>query len=526
MTIAAPAAPDDKDAYAAEHPEHSDEELLRTLPGAIRLEPLPVPLDIDQESDENVDQVKAHILSKVHGRRRVPLVGLDEVYNKIYSLMEQTVTEGEGNSCLLIGPRACGKTAVVETALAELRRQHPYEFLTVRLSGFAQTDDKMALREISTQLEAERAAMDAPADRDDTEGRARRSKPSSEVMARLLALLAHPEEHGTSYDVVSIVVVLDEFDRFTMHARQMLLYNLFDIAQSRKAPVCVIGVSARMNAGDMLEKRVKSRFSHRVLQVAPAATVGAFWQVARQCLTVERDAAGQYVLRDGPAKTPALAAAAESWNRNVDELYADASGAVRQLVERVFVTTKDVRQLCLAWAVAVAMAGARYPHMTPRMVTDHSIQPLDSQLEYVLGLSELELVLLICATRVELKYTTGADGEQTVAKKDGPGVINFNIVYDEYHSLSVKSKLDRNAAGSIVDSVVRIWGRELAMAAWENLESAQLIVPQTGPVNGGGDGAGSREMKSMLSEVSMGELAEIVQAMDVPDTVKAWCRTL
>jgi origin recognition complex subunit 4 len=44
---------------------------------------------------------------------------------------------------------------------------------------------------------------------------------------------------------------------------QTLLYNLFDIAQSRAAPIIVIGLTTELDVVESLEKRVKSRFNHR-----------------------------------------------------------------------------------------------------------------------------------------------------------------------------------------------------------------------------------------------------------------------
>ena len=44
----------------------------------------------------------------------------------------------------------------------------------------------------------------------------------------------------------SVVFVLDEFELFAQHHNQTLLYNLFDVAQSAQAPICVIGITARL----------------------------------------------------------------------------------------------------------------------------------------------------------------------------------------------------------------------------------------------------------------------------------------
>lgn len=44
----------------------------------------------------------------------------------------------------------------------------------------------------------------------------------------------------------SVLFILDEFDLFSQHRNQTLLYNLFDVAQSAQAPICVVGLTVRM----------------------------------------------------------------------------------------------------------------------------------------------------------------------------------------------------------------------------------------------------------------------------------------
>lgn len=115
-------------------------------------------------------------------------------------------------------------------------------------------------------------------------------------MASLLALLSHPSEHTEADDnttAKSVIFILDEFDLFASHPRQTLLYNLFDIAQSRKAPIAVLGVTARIDVVESLEKRVKSRFSHRYVHLSLARNVPAYWEICREGLTASRDELGE-----------------------------------------------------------------------------------------------------------------------------------------------------------------------------------------------------------------------------------------
>lgn len=74
---------------------------------------------------------------------------------------------------------------------------------------------------------------------------------------------------------------------FATHPRQTLLYNLFDIAQARKAPIAVLGCTTRMDVVEMLEKRVKSRFSHRYVYLSLPRSLPAYWEVCKQGLCVD-----------------------------------------------------------------------------------------------------------------------------------------------------------------------------------------------------------------------------------------------
>jgi origin recognition complex subunit 4 len=109
-------------------------------------------------------------------------------------------------------------------------------------------------------------------------------------MASLLALLSHPSEIAETQDGItskSIIFVIDEFDLFATHARQTLLYNLFDIAQARKAPIAVLGLTTRIDVVESLEKRVKSRFSHRYVYLSLPKSLPAYWDVCKQGLTID-----------------------------------------------------------------------------------------------------------------------------------------------------------------------------------------------------------------------------------------------
>jgi origin recognition complex subunit 4 len=253
------------------------------------------------EEDEHIIRIKAAVLERITNHALSPVAHLQTQYATLHALLAATITAGESNSLLLLGSRGSGKSLLVSHALADLRRSHGDDFHVVRLDGFFQTDDKLALREIWRQLNREMAISE------DETGEV---SSYADTMASLLSLLSHPDELADEDAMVldhedtpaeggagnrtakSVILVLDEFDLFTTHPRQTLLYNLFDIAQARKAPIAVIGCSTRMDVVDCLEKRVKSRFSHRWLHVPAAKTLAAFEEAVSEILVMDVEGKG------------------------------------------------------------------------------------------------------------------------------------------------------------------------------------------------------------------------------------------
>lgn len=126
----------------------------------------------------------------------------------------------------------------------------------VELNGLIETDDSQALQTATAQMNLENAV----------DGKVFGS------FAENLSFLLDCLKSGDKSKSKSIVFILEEFDLFCAHHNQTLLYNLFDVAQSAQAPICVIGLTCRLDVIELLEKRVKSRFSHRQFFIFPEGT--------------------------------------------------------------------------------------------------------------------------------------------------------------------------------------------------------------------------------------------------------------
>jgi origin recognition complex subunit 4 len=271
-------------------------------PSAQKVQPAPAIIFDHLPAGRESDLLKTIVMERITGRRPSPLVGLDEEYKSVHQLVEHTVTAGEGNSLLLIGARGSGKTALVNKVLSEVSKDNAQDYHVIRLNGFIHTDDKIALREIWRQLGKE---MDVEEDGSGP------GKNYADTLQTLLALLSHPSEQTgehTDHVAKAVIFIMDEFDLFAQHPRQTLLYNLFDIAQSRKAPIAVLGLTTRIDVTNSLEKRVKSRFSHRYVHLSLAKSFTAFQEICKACLIVQPDQLSveeRGILGGGTKTTPA-----------------------------------------------------------------------------------------------------------------------------------------------------------------------------------------------------------------------------
>lgn len=125
--------------------------------------------------------------------------------------------------------------------------------LVVKLNGILDTDDRIALKSATSQLQLDGAVHGIV------------FGSFAENFAFLLACLKSGDKNLSK----SVIFILEHFDRFCAHHNQTLLYNLFDIAQSAQAPICVLGLTCRFDVLELFEKRVKSRFSHRQIFLFP-----------------------------------------------------------------------------------------------------------------------------------------------------------------------------------------------------------------------------------------------------------------
>ncbi|KAJ5974136.1 hypothetical protein N7481_011346 [Penicillium waksmanii] len=445
----------------------------------IEEEPLPEYVERMQNlcKDGYHDEIRAlstAVLEKLSGKRQIPLHGLEAEYNKANHLIEQTVTVGEGNSMLLLGSRGCGKTAMIETIISSLAKEHSNEFHVVRLNGFLHTDDRLAVREMWRQLGRETNTEDDTA----------KVSSHADTMATLLALLSHPEElfgaagNGSAVTAAkSIIILLDEFDLFVTHPRQTLLYNLFDIAQARKAPIAVIGLTTKVDVTEMLEKRVKSRFSHRYVYVPLPRTYDIFSDICKASLDLNEDEAQQIT---GILSSENTVLDSKRWEtllgggkEYLKHMWEDKDFQFH--LKRIYNQTKSVKEFLTSAILPItdlhlSTHGVDKPSVkipTPKHFSSQALScpdpaplPFSTSVSASSSSSSLPLALLVAATRLAALFDPGNEGMQAQ---------NFCLC------------VWRGGYG---------WsglGRDVSREAWEKLVTWGLVTP-VGSGNGTADG--------------------------------------
>ncbi|NXK69772.1 ORC4 protein, partial [Sylvietta virens] len=386
-------------------------------------------------------------------------------HSHLLELLKRTTVHGESNSALIIGPRGSGKTTLLNHVLKDLREMNQVRENLLEnpfLSGLLQTNDKVALKEITRQLQLENVVGDKVFG----------------SFAENLAFLLEALRRGNRTSSCPILFVLDEFDLFVHHKNQTLLYNLFDISQSAQTPVTVIGLTCRQDILELLEKRVKSRFSHRQIYLMNSFDFKQYIKIFKKQLSL-------------PAEFPDESFA-QKWNNNVQHLSEDK--AVQDVLQNLFHHTKDLRSLHFLLMLAVSAVTVHHPLLTAADLQEASRQrSSDSKANIVHGLSVLEICLIIAMKHLNEVY----DGEP----------FNFQMVYNEFQ------KFIQRKAHSMYN-----FEKPVVMKAFEHLLQLELVQPLERP--------SARAQREFLLLRLLLDSRQIMDALQVypncPTDVKQW----
>lgn len=132
--------------------------------------------------------------------------------------------------------------------------------------------------------------------------------------------------------------------------------------------------------------------------------------------------------------------------------------------------------------------------------------PDDSKLAILPHLSDLELALLIAATRLEIvrdSYT-----------------CNFRMAYAEYVSLASQARIQSAAGGAAAaGAATKVWDQHVALMEWYKLIERELLMP-IATMGSSYEG----DLKMYRADVALEEIVQAVPALD--RTLARWCKQL
>ncbi|XP_043474076.1 origin recognition complex subunit 4 [Leptopilina heterotoma] len=365
----------------------------------------------------------------------------------VLDLLKRTVETGESNSALLIGPEDTGKTILVNSVLRELSISKNFKdnCVIVNLHGLVHTDDRLALKDATRQMQLETAV----------------GEKVFGSFAENLSFLLDCLKSGDKKRSKPIIFILDEFDLFCEHNNQTLLYNLFDVAQSAQAPICVLGITNRLDVLELLEKRVKSRFSSRQIFLLPDDN-----KIDLECGTNEKPFDDRLLLFKNLLCLPddenvngiehefddcyIDATFANSWNESIAKIAKNQ--ILINLLKSMYKNDTSERKFRNFLVIAITYLTENHQKLEiDDFVEASKVYLQDDRVAILKGLSVLEMCLIIAMYK------------ETELCKDEP--LNFEHVYNCYNLFAAQS--------SSIHSVQR----PVIVKAFEHIKNLEILQP-------------------------------------------------
>lgn len=395
---------------------------------------------------------------------------LHEVQKELDRILSQAIVQKESHSSIIVGPRESYKTFLLDHELALMANEYEGQFITIRLNGFIHSE-QAAINGIATQLEQQLRELRGTAD--DKKIKSDISSGSlTEVFEKILRVLdstsfsnQRKSHKSGAANKLTVVFIFDEIDTFAGPVRQSLLYNLFDMVEHAKVPVCIFGCTTKLNILEFLEKRVKSRFSQRVIYMPQIESLEQFKKLTGELLTVPRSSEYKY---------------ANMWNQKIEEALADEKSNFSKMAKINYETFKSLPRFKNSIIPLIHGANS-FNTLCESLdscdtIKDYAKNQLGSSLTAtVASLSDLELAILICAARAVLK-----------AKDE---VMNFNLTYAEYEAMTkslnariptvAKAGTSKEGSSVLFDNAIKLWKKKDVKNVWESLINLNLLTEKS-----------------------------------------------
>ena len=398
---------------------------------------------------------------------------LAKAFERLRQEILSTVVYGSNVSAVVMGGPGSGKTTLVDQVLASVAEEHNSaadgvpRVGVVRLHGLLHGgDERAALRALSAQLCRNWGFRFSP------------SASFAENMAFLRSML---EELQRGHRAV--VIVLDGFEAFLQRQKQTLVYNLLDVLHLSQAQAAIVGITSRYDVVEMMEKRSRSRFSHRKV-LLPAPTPAQALALAEAACTLPE-----------PWEAGAAADSEFEGTFRAGVRATFAAPHVRALLEREAHVDRSLHHVVGTARAALALLTPEHPFLAPERVEEAlALRKPQGKHAVIPTLSPLEVVLLVAMQRLE---------------SSGKSPYNFCETFAEY----LRATRDRTDQWQTLR-----FGFATALSAFENLLEMELAVPPDTRQS-----QSLKDYKPVQLTVSRTDLHAAVQRnQGLPEVVKTW----
>jgi origin recognition complex subunit 4 len=353
---------------------------------------------------------------------------------------------------------------LIQSVVCDLRDELSNAIL-ITLNGLIQTDDKQAMKSIARQMKME------------TQVEGKQFNSLTENMYFLISCLKQGK------NAQQLIFIIENFDLFCSHHNQQLLYGLFDVAQSAQTPVCVLGVSSRDDVIELLEKRVKSRFSHRQIFIDPDSdNFDQYLNNFQQMLMISNSMFNSNI--------------SSKWNKQVKSLAKDEK--LSRSLKQYFQIDSSYSSLKLLIFHVMSSLSDDSSHIV--ITADdivkhvHELIVVNDKVHLVTDLSVLELCLLI-----SIKHHCDIYDNDP---------FNFEIIFNRLNKFSAKSNSMHNIT------------REVVLKSFENLKLQEMITPV------GVEGKVQKEYQMYRLQLFADQIENAVKCyQNLPTEVDQWSKS-
>ncbi|CAI4053890.1 hypothetical protein N7582_005845 [Saccharomyces uvarum] len=431
-----------------------------------------------KDADPNFTSLQKRLLQQLNGTipisEKIIFRYLQDSQQEIDRIIKQSIIQKESHSVILVGPRQSYKTYLLDYELALLQQSYNEQFITIKLNGFIHSE-QTAINGIATQLEQQLQKIHGNETKIDDASLEKISSGSlTEVFEKILLLLDSTTKtgsedsgnaDGSSTTKITVIFVFDEIDTFAGPVRQTLLYNLFDMVEHARVPVCIFGCTTKLNILEYLEKRVKSRFSQRVIHMPQIQTLDDMVEGVKDLLTVPFEVS-PWVSHWNETLEKELSNPRSNLNKHIRMNFETfrAFPALKNCLIPLIATSQNFDSLCSA------IKSCSFLELYNANQLSNS---LTGRLK---SLSDLELAILISAARVALRA------------KDGS--FNFNLAYAEYEKMvkAINSRIPtvaptiNSGTGQTtfsIDNTIKLWLKKDVKNVWETLVQLDFFTEKS-----------------------------------------------